>query len=138
MLTTNRAAMVKNAFPAYLMCSCLLLAMIPLGCTPGYSGHDMAVDCDLLRFILNQWHAKGRPKEFDVERVVEPGKVTTFFMATNIVASNGRSYQCRFGSRSVYRPGGFLAITDEGVTMWISEGTGKVTLSPERRSTVVP
>ena len=61
------------------------------------------------------------------------GPADNFFIDTNVITTTNGVLHCRFGARDgAWPPGlGVLAITDEGLTVFIARTNGKVTISPE-------
>jgi hypothetical protein len=54
------------------------------------------------------------------------------FVFTNVVTSTNVIFHCRFAARRPSWPAGVLAITDEGILVWVRDKDGKVTVSPEK------
>jgi hypothetical protein len=67
----------------------------------------------------------------DVASLVQPVAGQQWFMVTNSPVLDGVAYHRRFGTRKDFWPSGVMAITDQGVVLWIRDGDGRVTASPE-------
>jgi hypothetical protein len=86
-----------------------------------------------LRILYQVWVERGRPSDFDTEDIYGNGKVRSFFVYTNVLNVGKDTYHCRFGTRELGWPAGTLAVTDEGIIVWVRDKDGKVTVSPEKR-----
>jgi hypothetical protein len=72
---------------------------------------------------------QNRSSAYDISRFARPPGA--YFDLTNTISAGGRAYKCLFGTRREDWPPGILAITEEGVILWIHDEGGKVTTSPE-------
>jgi hypothetical protein len=59
------------------------------------------------------------------------GPADTFFVFANMVKTTNGVLHCRFGARRPAWPPGVLAITDEGLVIFIRERDGEVIFSPQ-------
>lgn len=81
-----------------------------------------------LRYLEEYWTTNGRPSNFDVSQVVGPAGM--YFVFTNTITISNAVYHCCFAARLPEWPAGVLAITENGVTVWIRDRDGKITISP--------
>lgn len=102
------------------------------GCGPANSGSSMQSAAGDLRIISIYWERHGRPNNFNTaEAAYSVSGDPSYFVYTNQVRIESKTYQCQFGSRSSAWPGGVLAITDDKKTLWIPDKKDvKVTVSP--------
>ncbi len=110
----------------------LLLLAAQAGCERGYRGVYFRGEADLLWQIHAEWDKRGRPDDFDIPAEYRLGAGMGFFVFTNQVTVSNKVYHCRFGARQNYWPPGTLAVTDEGVVLWIRSRGGSIIVSPER------
>jgi hypothetical protein len=83
-----------------------------------------------LELIYNAWVTSGRATNFDPTMTVT-GSGYDYMVFTNIVMVGNHCYHCRFGVRiGGVVPSGVLAITDEGVAVFIADQDGRVIVSP--------
>jgi hypothetical protein len=110
-----------------IVITCLALCLC--GCTKYDPGYDFKVRAMCLKDARDYWLSHGRPTNFQLGEVVGPPEA--FFIYTNILTTTNGVFHCRFGSRDPGWPPGTLAITDEGLVIYIRERDGKVFFSPE-------
>jgi len=110
-----------------------LLLVLLTGCDPSgthmYSGVYLQSDAIALRSAQEDWHTKGCPLRYDFRTVVDP--TNDFFVFTNSVVFSNKVHHCCFGARRSEWPRGLLAITDDGVLVWIRDSDGQVTVAPD-------
>ena len=126
---------MKTAERSALLCL-LGWLIIQQGCKRGFDGPAFLGSSAIqLKELRDEWVAKGRPEHFEIPPVYMMGGGSEIFAFTNgaTVNVNKTAYHCRFGKRKPYWPQGVLAVTDDGVTLWISDKDGEITLSPERQ-----
>jgi hypothetical protein len=111
----------------------VLLGVLMSSCSQSSQGHypsSYLVGCaTILESLREEWTNQNKPPGFDVSQFSKPRG--TYFNFTNAVSAGGRSYKCMFGARQKDWPPGVLAITDDGVILWIRDRDGQVTLAPE-------
>jgi hypothetical protein len=83
----------------------------------------------VLESFREEWIKQNKSPAFDVSRFAKPPG--TYCNFTNTISAAGRDYKCLFGARREYWPPGILAITVDGIILWVRDQDGKVTLSPE-------
>lgn len=111
-----------------------------------------------LQELNEYWISKGKPANFNLEKYGSYAPPHNYFVYTNTItvtgavyhaivshtnyvlgiwtshktiSVTGAVYHCSFGVRAPGFPPGILAITDEGLVVWIRERDGKAILSPE-------
>ena len=108
-----------------------LLNLVVVGCDKTESTEpvvNMAVGLDTIRDI---WAKLGQPSNFDPTNLVL-SSVEHFYTYTNVVSLAGKDYHCRFAVRSkLIHTSGAMAITVDGVCLWIYDKDGKVIVSPQ-------
>jgi hypothetical protein len=112
-----------------IMAFCLTFLMIGCGETNHYPSAYLGTDACNLKWARDYWISQGRPVGFDPGRVLGPANV--YFVYTNTVTITNRVLHCRFGARRSEWPAGVLAITDEGIMIWIRGRDGEITVSPD-------
>jgi hypothetical protein len=110
----------------FLLGTLLLLTACP---SKRFPGSYLFTTAEALRYVYQRWVSEGKPPDFDMARFVQPRG--EFFPYTNTVTFNGAPHSCRFGSRRPGFPKGVLAITEDGVVVWIRDSDGEVTLKPD-------
>lgn len=106
------------------------ILLLSSGCRrewPGVYLRGQAIGLELAR---EDWIRLGRPTSFDpLKEGFYP--TNTCFVYTNTVVISNKIARCCFASRDPKWPPGTLAITDEGVTLWIYSDGRKIIISPE-------
>jgi hypothetical protein len=108
-----------------------LLCIGAAGCTK--ESHETVVVMTVgLQTVNEYWIKHGKPKDFEPSNVMN-SSWEHYYILTNVVNVAGKPYHCRFAVRSklVHIPGA-MAITDEGVILWIRDKDGKVVVSPQK------
>ena len=85
-----------------------------------------------LKLLLYMWTKQGLPKVFDIHDNIGFPNDRTYFDYTNIIKVKSTIYHCRFGARADDLPPGILAISDQGIILWISDTYSNVVISPEK------
>jgi hypothetical protein len=93
-----------------------------------FSGSYLVTSASLLTHLREQWIKQSKPGNFDPSQYAGPAGAFSVF--TNVVTAGGRDYHCQFGTRRQWWPKGILAITADGVVLWVRDRDSKVTLSP--------
>ena len=103
-----------------------------IGCTEKESHEPVVMMAAGLDTVKENWVKQGCPKDFQPSNAFH-SSVERFYVFTNEISVAGKFYHCRFAVRSqlIHTPGA-MAITDEGVLLWIRDKDGKVTISPEK------
>ena len=83
----------------------------------------------ILQDLHEQWIKGGRSSDFNPTNYAGPPGA--FFTYTNRVIIDGHAHKCCFGAHERIEPSGMLAITDDGIVIWVRESDGKITVSPE-------
>jgi hypothetical protein len=98
-----------------------------------YEGVYVKSPADALRNFHRLWVEGGRQADYDpAQSLRQPvRRPFKYFTYTNTVRFEGEVHTCRFGHRLPRLSSGVLAITEEGVVVWVSSATGKVTVSPD-------
>jgi hypothetical protein len=107
----------------------LLSVLLPSCSRRHYPSSYIIGPATFLESFREEWIKQNRSPAFNVSDIGRPPG--TFFNLTNTVSAGGRQYKCLFGARRDDWPPGVLAITEDGVILWVREQDGKVTLSPE-------
>jgi hypothetical protein len=105
------------------------LTLLACGCGNHHPSSEFRGAAVALQTARDYWLNHGSPTDFQPGEVVGPSN--QFFVYTNTVRTTNAVLHCRFGSRGYGWPPGILAITDEGLVIWIAKD-GKVTISPEK------
>jgi len=116
---------------AILFCAQLNFKPDPEGATTLEGAKYLSMPASCLIDVRQAWIDRGRPESFKPNKVIG-GTFGNVFFYTNKVQVGGMIYQCRFGVSDNVWPPGILAITDEGIVLWIRQRDGKVTVSPEK------
>lgn len=124
---TNWHAFMNSRF---VVTVCAVLCSV--GCNDNYEYHsyDLAGDAENLRVMVEYWSSHGRPPIRNIEDYY--GKNENFFLFTNTVSWSNEVFHCCFAVRRPNYSGGFLAISDQGIVMWIRERDTNITISPEK------
>ena len=115
-----------------------LLCVVVIGCEPSEKAHARTLG-GTLRYVYGEWVKQGRPEAF------EPTNYTTHisstsgtkyqvFVFTNTVTVKPDVFHCHFAVRDpsrFYKPG-LVAITDEGVLLWVGDD-GKIVVAPDKK-----
>jgi hypothetical protein len=114
----------------FLLVTLLFIGL--MGCTEKESLEpigNMAVGLDSVREV---WVKQGRSNNFDPNNAVR-SSVEHYYAFTNEISVAGQIYHCRFAVRSqlIHTPGA-MAITDDGICLWIYDKDGKVIVSPQK------
>src|SRR5208283_4919669 len=101
-----------------------LVSIALIGCKKTESDEPVAMMALGLRLVQENWVKEGRPDNFKPDNVVQ-SSVEHFSVFTNEIAVAAVVYHCRFAVRSdlIHTPG-IMAITDEGVLLWIRDRDG--------------
>ena len=129
LLSSNVVMRARKKFNALVAVTVFCLAMI--GCERSDTKHARAL-APTLRHLYQSWASDGRPESVDTAKyITSSSDIYTAF--TNVVTVASNVYHCRFGVRSPNRfsTPGVLAITDEGVILWVGEKAGDVIVAPE-------
>ena len=123
--------MQKGKFTSFLLFITLLNLGL-MGCTKTESSEpigNVAAGLDIIRKI---WVKQGHPNNFDPTNLVR-SSVEHFYTFTNEISVGGKDYHCRFAGRSelIHTPGA-MAITDDGIVLWVYDKDGKAIVSPEK------
>jgi len=118
----------------------LFLVAAVVGCEPTERTHARTLGGQL-RYLYQQWSKEGRPASFQLTNYITSISDTNstpdrFIVFTNTVSTEGSVYHCRFAVRSspggrFWKPG-VLAISDEGVLLWIADD-GKIVVAPDTK-----
>lgn len=123
---------MKKLETAFFLFFVAMLCLGPIGCAEKESKEpivNMAVGLDTVRGV---WMKQGRPDNFNPTNVVL-SSVEHFFVFTNDISVSDQIYHCRFAVRSALLcTPGLMAITDDGVLLWIYDKDGKVIVSPQK------
>jgi hypothetical protein len=92
----------------------------------GYYFNDAAVE---LKYVQQYWITNGRPASIDLANV--PWADGSLIDFTNVISLSNQVYHCRFASCRRGPPFGLMAVSDDGITLWINAKDGKVTVAPE-------
>jgi hypothetical protein len=106
----------------------LVMAAFVVGCKDKYEFWYFRGGTENLQFIQEEWVKEGRPVGFRATNFMGPNNI--YFDFTNTLTITNKVFHCRFAERHPALPG-LLAITDDGVILWIRDRDGKVTISPE-------
>jgi hypothetical protein len=115
---------LKNILVIWLALS--LSGCVRRNVAPGYEFKAGAIG---LREARDYWTSHGRPSGFQPSEAVGPAY--KYFTFTNVVRSARGILYCRFGTRETDWPPGVLAITDDGLVIFLRQRDGKVFFSPE-------
>lgn len=109
-----------------------LICFSQAGCARRES-HDAIVMMAVgLETVNENWEKKGRPNNFEPNSAFQ-SSVEHFYLFTNEIKVAETRYHCRFAVRSkLIQTPGAMAITDEGVLLWIHDKDGEVIVSPEK------
>jgi hypothetical protein len=109
----------------------LFLATFLVGCGNAnhYPGANLAVEAGCLKYVEKEWVNRGRPTNFNIVEYIGPSNV--FFVFTNTVTNTSAVFHCCFAARRPDWPAGLLAVTDNGIALWVRDRDGKVTMCPE-------
>jgi hypothetical protein len=108
----------------------LLLSVLLSSCSRRhFPSSYIIVPATVLESHREEWIKQNRSPAYDVSRFAKP--LGTYFNFTNTVSAGGRDYKCLFGARREDWPPGILAITEDGIILWVGDQDGKVALSPE-------
>jgi hypothetical protein len=117
--------------------ACMAFLGLTQGCKEKPYVDRICTERYFLGMIYQRWIDAGRPLHYDPRLAIENSSVGSYCEFTNTVAFGGKTYRCRFAFRPdkpvlvTYMPPGTLAITDEGVLLWIRERDGRVFVSPD-------
>lgn len=84
---------------------------------------------EILRMVYSDWKDHGSKSFYDPDEFVRGA--ATFFVFTNSFVVDGRQFHCRFGCSGLFPPGR-IAITDEGVSLYISDDNRRIIIAPEK------
>ena len=108
----------------------LLLSVLLSSCSQRhFPANYLIAPATVLESFREEWLRQDKPPAFDVSRFAKPPG--TYFNFTNTVSAGGRGYKCLFGARREHWPRGILAMTEDGIILWVRKQDGTVTLSPE-------
>lgn len=113
----------------------VLLFMTMTGCEPDEQYHARILG-GRLRGLYLDWSKKGRPEDFvTTNYFYNVGSSNQYFWFTNTVTVQNNQLHCRFAIRDPrrFQGPGLLAITDEGVLLWVGDD-GKVVLAPDTKN----
>lgn len=103
-----------------------------VGCSPNEATHSRVL-AGRLRSLYQDWARDGRPENVDTDNYITASK-DDYLVFTNVVAVGTNLFHCRFAVRSpgrFARPG-VLAISDEGVILWVGDKGGDVIVAPDK------
>jgi hypothetical protein len=109
----------------------ICLTLFVCGCGDHHPASEFTTSAFALHEDYDYWLSHGRPTDFQPYPVT--GTTTNdVFVYTNIIKTKSAVFHCRIGARRpTWWPAGILAITDEGLVIFIGDKDGKVTISPE-------
>ena len=108
----------------------LFFIFLTAGCRfKEHPDYEFKIDALALKYVREDWISKGRPPGYNITNYVGP--VKEFLNYTNTITITNKAFHCVFACHRSVGPKGILAITEEGITLWLSDGDGKVTISPE-------
>jgi len=111
----------------------VLLFVMVSGCEPDEEYHARILG-GRLRGLQERWHESGQAADFMPTNYFYNHGTNQYCFFTNQVIGDGVSYKCRFGIRDPDRfpKPGILAITEDGVLLWIGDN-GKIVVAPDTK-----
>ena len=83
-----------------------------------------------LKETQERWVKLGRPVVTNVVDWIGPAD--DFFVYTNEITITNHVFRCCFSSRRPDWPPGVMAVTEEGIIVWIRERDGNITVDPQK------
>lgn len=119
--------------PLFALTLFVLCFLIGIGCEPDEEYHAR-----ILGGRLRALQKRSREAAHDVafqptNYYYNVGTTNQYFVFTNQISVGGVQYKCQFGIRDPrrFQKPGILAITEDGVLLWISD-EGKIVVGPDR------
>jgi hypothetical protein len=104
----------------------LCIAVGLVGCKDTYPGVYLSGSAEALREAQEHWKTNAQLSDLDEAR----DRANDIFVYTNTVTTSNTVYHCLFGTRDPDWPAGVLAVTDDGIILWVRDRDGNVTVSP--------
>jgi hypothetical protein len=106
------------------------VAFVLCGCQKKYPTKNLITTALSLKMEQERWVRLGRPIVTNMSDWLGPTNV--FCVYTNKITITNHVFHCLFAARRLDWPSGVMAVTEEGVIVWIRDRDGNVTIDPQK------
>jgi hypothetical protein len=115
---------------SFVLMAAFIFSLI-LGCAEKESHEQVVYVVVGLETIRDNWVKNGSQKDF-VPTNYASSSTERYFKFTNIISVDEKIYRCRFAAKSrLLHTTGTMAITDDGIILWIYDKDSRVVISPQ-------